>query len=147
VWDSLAICETLAERHPDAQLWPQHWKARAHARALSAEMHSGYPDLRDQLTMDFARRLPLPELREETARQILRIQDAWQEALAASGGPFLFGRFSIADAMFGPVVSRFITYGVQMPAAVSDYMDRVMALPAMKTWAKGAKEEVDAGIA
>ena len=86
-------------------------------------------------------------VREETARQILRIQDAWQEALAASGGPFLFGRFSIADAMFGPVVSRFITYGVQMPAAVSDYMDRVMALPAMKTWAKGAKEEVDAGIA
>ena len=62
VWDSLAICETLAERHPDAQLWPQHWKARAHARALSAEMHSGYPDLRDQLTMDFARRLPLPDV-------------------------------------------------------------------------------------
>ena len=147
VWDSLAICETLAERHPDAQLWPQHWKARAHARALSAEMHSGYPDLRDQLTMDFARRLPLPELREETARQILRVQDAWQEALAVSGGPFLFGRFSIADAMFAPVVSRFITYGVQMPAAVGDYMDRVMALPAMQTWAKGAKEEVDAGIA
>jgi glutathione S-transferase len=146
VWDSLAICETLAERHPQAGLWPDDWKTRARARALAAEMHSGYPDLRDQLPMDFARRLPLPELREETAQQIGRVIDAWQDALAGSGGPFLFGRFSIADAMFAPVVSRFGTYGVEVAPAARGYMDRVMALPAMQDWAKGAQQEVDAGI-
>lgn len=146
VWDSLAICETLAERHPQAGLWPDDWKTRARARALAAEMHSGYPDLRDQLPMDFARRLPLPQLREETAQQIGRVIDAWQDALAGSGGPFLFGRFSIADAMFAPVVSRFVTYGVEVAPAARGYMDRVMALPAMQDWAKGAQQEVDAGI-
>jgi glutathione S-transferase len=145
VWDSLAICETLAERHPEAGLWPHDWKARARARALSAEMHSGYPDLRDQLPMDFARRLPLPQLREETRQQIGRVADAWQSALADSGGPFLFGRFSIADAMFAPVVSRFLTYGVEVAPALRGYMDSIMALPAMRDWAKGAQQEVDAG--
>jgi glutathione S-transferase len=147
VWDSLAICETLAERHPEAGLWPDDWKLRAQARALSAEMHSGYPDLRDQLPMDFARRLPLPALREATQEQVGRVQEAWGQALAASGGPFLFGRFGVADAMFGPVVSRFVTYGVEAAPAVRAYMDRVMALPAMEAWAGGAREEVDAGIA
>jgi len=146
VWDSLAICETLAERHPEAALWPQDWKARARARALSAEMHSGYPDLRDQLPMDFVRRLPLPQLREATVQQIGRVMDAWQEALAEWGGPFLFGRFCIADAMFAPVVSRFVTYGVEVAPPLRAYMDRVMALDAMQDWAKGAREEADAGI-
>jgi len=147
VWDSLAICETLAERHSDAGLWPDDWKLRAQARALSAEMHSGYPDLRDQLPMDFVRHLPLPELREATGQQIQRIQQAWEEALAHSGGPFLFGRFGIADAMFAPMVSRFDTYGVTVSPAVRAYMERVMALPAMRAWAAGAQEEVAAGIA
>ncbi len=147
VWDSLAICETLAERHPQAQLWPKDESARATARALSAEMHSGYPDLREQLPMDFARRLPLPPLREATQRQIGRVQQAWQQALAQSGGPFLFGPFCIADAMFGPVVSRFVTYGVEVPPVIRSYMDRVMALPAMTAWGKAAQEEVDSGIA
>lgn len=147
VWDSLAICETLAERHPEAGLWPDDWKLRARARALSAEMHSGYPDVREQLTMEFARRLPLPELHEATSRQIARILEAWEDALARSGGPFLFGRFTIADAMFGPVVSRFVTYGVEVGPAIGAYMDRVMALPAMRAWAKGAQEEVESGLA
>jgi glutathione S-transferase len=147
VWDSLAICETLAERHPEAGLWPDDWKLRAQARALAAEMHSGYPDLRDQLGMEFARRLPLPDLREATIAQIARIEKAWSAALAASGGPFLFGRFTVADAMFGPVVSRFVTYGVEVSPAVRAYMDRVMALPAMQAWGRGAQEEIDAGIA
>jgi glutathione S-transferase len=147
VWDSLAICETLAERHPQAQLWPTDARARAVARALAAEMHSGYPDLREQLPMDFARRLPLPQLRDETARQVGRVRDAWQQALAQSGGPFLFGRFSIADAMFGPVVSRFVTYGVEVSPVIGAYMEQVMALPAMTAWAKGAQEEVDSGVA
>lgn len=147
VWDSLAICETLAERHPRAGLWPDAWAMRAKARALAAEMHSGYPDLRDQLPMDFARRLPLPELRPATSEQIARVLDVWQECLIASGGPFLFGRFSIADAMFAPVVSRFETYGVTVGADVRAYMDRIMTLEGMQDWARGAREEVAAHTA
>jgi len=147
VWDSLAICETLAERHPEARLWPADANARARARSLSSEMHSGFPDLRDQLPMEFTRSLPLPELREDTRKQIARIIAAWSEALEQSQGDFLFGHFTIADCMYAPVVSRFQTYGVAVPPAVRMYMDRILALPAMAVWRKGAEEEVAAGIA
>ena len=147
VWDSLAICETLADRHPEARLWPDDAKTRAIARAYSAEMHSGFPDVRDQLYLDFARRVPLPELRDSTRAQIARIHAAWTEALAAHPGGFLFGRFSIADCMYAPVVSRFLTYGVAVPPVVAGYMDRMMALPAMKDWGKAAEAEVAAGLA
>ena len=149
VWDSLAICETLAERHPDAKLWPDDAGDRAVARAYVAEMHSGFPDLRDQLTMDFARKLPTPQLREATKAQIARVFAAWTHALNAHGDErgFLFGRFSIADCMYAPVVSRFLTYGVELPAQVNAYAQRVAALPAMKEWGKAAQAEVDAGVA
>jgi glutathione S-transferase len=149
VWDSLAICETLAERHPEAQLWPTDAGARAKARSYCAEMHAGFPDLRDQLTMDFARRLPMPTFREETKTQIGRIIAAWSDALGEQegGGEFLFGRFSIADCMYAPVVSRFITYGIELPAHICRYVDRMFALPAMRDWGKAAKAEVDAGLA
>ena len=147
VWDSLAICETLADRHPEARLWPDDLKTRAVARAYAAEMHSGFPDLRQQLTMDFARRLPMPALRDETRGQIARIMDAWSAALADSGGDFLFGRFSIADCMYAPVVSRFATYGVEVPAAVRGYMDKMLALDSMRDWGKASRAEVDAGLA
>jgi len=147
VWDSLAICETLAERHPEARLWPADANARARARSLSSEMHSGFPDLRDQLPMEFTRSLPLPELREDTQKQIARIISAWSEALEQSSGDFLFGHFTIADCMYAPVVSRFQTYGVEGPRNVRAYMDRILALPAMAVWRKGAEEEVAAGIA
>ena len=146
VWDSLAICETLAERHPDAGLWPKDAATRAMARSYACEMHSGFPDLRDQLSMDFARRKDLPELREEAKTQIGRILDAWDSALAASKGEFLFGGLSVADCMYAPVVSRFLTYGVETSAPVKAYMGRVMALPAMQEWLKAAQAEVDAGI-
>ena len=148
VWDSLAICETIAERHPDAGLWPDDWAARAQARAMSAEMHSGFPDLRDQLGMDFARSLPLPRLRVQTQEQIERILSIWDAALAEHGaaGGFLFGRFSIADCMYAPVVSRFTTYGVQVSAPVKDYMERIWALPAMQTWLAASRKEVEEGI-
>jgi glutathione S-transferase len=145
VWDSLAICETLAERHPG--LWPSDPKLRAIARSYASEMHSGFPDMRDQLTMEFVRRLPLPDLRETTSAQIARILEAWETALDNSGGPFLFGNFCIADCMYGPVVSRFVTYGVAVSEPVRGYMDRVMALPAMQAWGEAAQKEVDAGIA
>lgn len=146
VWDSLAICETVAERHPESGLLPADPAARARARSYACEMHSGFPDVRDQLTMEFARRLPLPELREETRLQIGRILTAWRDALDLSGGPFLFGALSIADCMYAPVVSRFVTYGVEVPPDVAAYQDRVMALPAMQEWGAAAKQEVEDGL-
>ncbi len=146
VWDSLAICETLAERHPDAGLWPNDPDARAIARSYACEMHSGFPDLRDQLTMDMARKKDLPELREDTKIQIARILKAWEGPLAAYKGDFLFGKLSVADCMYAPVVTRFLTYGVETSAIVKAYMDRVMALPAMQEWMKAAQAEVDAGL-
>lgn len=147
VWDSLAICEALAERHPEAGLWPADPDTRAIARSYAAEMHSGFPDVRDQLSMDFARKLPLPELRDDTKAQIARILSAWETALADHGGPFLFGAFSIADCLYAPVVSRFESFDVPVSPAVRAYMDRIIALPGMAAWRKGAQEEMAAGIA
>jgi glutathione S-transferase len=146
VWDSLAICETIAERHPETGLWPDDPAARAVARSYAAEMHSGFPDLREQLTMDFARKKPLPELREDTRVQIARILQAWQDSLGGQKGGFLFGRFSVADCMYAPVVSRFETYGVDVPAPVRAYMDRVLALPAMQEWRAACEKEIEAGL-
>jgi len=149
VWDSLAICETLAERHPEAKLWPHDAFARAEARSYAAEMHSGFPDVRDQLSMDFVRRKPLPDLRDATSAQLARIIDAWSSALERFGkdGGYLFGGYSVADCMYAPVVSRFVTYGVNVPAIVKAYMDRVMALPSMRDWGADSQKEVDAGMA
>ncbi|MBI3678139.1 MAG: glutathione S-transferase [Proteobacteria bacterium] len=149
VWDSLAICETLAERHPEARLWPDDSAVRAQARSYAAEMHSGFSDVRDQLSMDFARTLPSPELRDNTKAQIARILTAWSEALGKYGkdGGFLFGHFSVVDCMYAPVVSRFKTYGIEVPPSVKTYMERIFALPAMQDWGKAAKAEVEAGLA
>jgi glutathione S-transferase len=147
VWDSLAICETIAERHPGAQLWPEDAHARAIARSYSCEMHSGFADLRDQLSMDFSRKKELPELREATQHNIARILEAWESALATYQGDFLFGRLSVADCMYAPVVSRFETFGVAVPAPVRGYMDRMLALPAMQEWRAASQKEIDAGLA
>jgi len=147
VWDSLAICETLAERHAQAQLWPENPFARAEARAYAAEMHAGFRDLRDQLPMNFAHRLAAPELRDETKAQVARIIEAWDGALSRHKGEFLFGRFSIADCMYAPVCSRFVTYGIETPEPVRAYIARIMALPAMQDWGRASQAEVDAGLA
>jgi glutathione S-transferase len=147
VWDSLAICETLAERHPKAGLWPDDADIRAVARAYAAEMHSGFPAVRELLTMDIVRRHPTPQLSEAAEAQIERIMDAWTDALSNHGGPFLFGRFSIADCMYAPVCTRFITYGIETPGGVGAYVERMMALPAMQDWIAASQEEVDAGLA
>ena len=143
VWDSLAICETLAERHPDARLWPENGGARAHARSIVAEMHSGFPDLRRALSMEIAARHPTPALEDQVQADIARIVAIWTEALDAHGGEggFLFGRFSIADAFFAPVVTRFETYAIHLPAVAQAYAQRVLALPAMHEWAAAAKAE------
>lgn len=147
IWDSLAICETVADRHPEAGLWPEDLLTRAVARSYAAEMHSGFADVREQLSMDFTRRLPTPELRDATKMQINRILASWTEALAEYGGDrgFLFGRFSIADCMYAPVVSRFLTYDIPMPDRIRAYAERVMALPAMQDWADAARQEVKQG--
>lgn len=142
VWDSLAICEHVAERFPEAKLWPEDVGARALARSVSAEMHSGFPDLRRELPMNIVGRIarePSPAARDDIAR-VLAI---WTDLRArhASGGPFLFGAFTIADAMFAPVVTRFVTYGVEVPAEARAYMDAVLALPAMQRWIADAVEE------
>ena len=146
VWDSLAICETLAERHPEARLWPEAAAVRAHARSVVAEMHSGFPDLRRVLSMEIAARLPTPTLGDQVQADIARITAIWSEALGAHGreGGFLFGRFGIADAFFAPVVTRFETYAIHLPAVAQAYAQRVLALPAMREWATAAKAGADA---
>jgi glutathione S-transferase len=153
VWDSLAICETLAERHPETGLLPADAQTRATARSYAAEMHSGFPDLRDQLGMDYARAKPMPELRSETEQQVTRIITSWEDALkhygdmsSEEGSGFLFGRLSIADCMYAPVVSRFRTYSVALPAIVQAYADRIWALPAMQDWLKASEKEVAEGL-
>ncbi len=148
VFDSLAICETLAERHPGAALWPEDPAARALARSISAAMHSGFAELRAALSMDFARRLPAPELSETLTDQIAEITRYWQTALdRTDGDAFLFGRFSIADCMYAPVVSRFRTYGIALAPALSAYSERMFANPAMREWEAAAEAEVAAGLA
>lgn len=148
VFDSLAICETLAERHPEAQLWPVSAHARAQARSISAAMHSGFAPLRATLPMEFARRLPTPELAGDVAEDIERITRLWRDALGRYGGEdgFLFGRFSIADCMYAPVASRFTTYGIALEPVLAAYCERIFALPAMKDWHAAAEAEVAAGL-
>ena len=143
VWDSFAICETLAERHPEARLWPGAAAARAQARSVAAEMHSGFPDLRRALSMEIAARYPTPALDDRVQADIARIIAIWTSALATHGGEggFLFGGFSIADAFFAPVVTRFETYAIHLPAVAQAYAQRVLALPAMHEWAAAAKAE------
>ncbi|HEY1709394.1 MAG TPA: glutathione S-transferase family protein [Rhizomicrobium sp.] len=148
VWDSLAICETLAERHPEAKLWPADPFVRAEARSYAAEMHSGFGPLRAFLSMDMARSLPLPDLTADAKANIARVVEAWTSALERFGaqGGFLFGGFSIADCMYAPVCSRFRTYGVAVPDSVSGYIERIFALPAMQDWLADAQAEVAGGL-
>ena len=148
VWDTLAIAEYLAERFPDHSLWPADPRARARARSVCAEMHSGFGALRSHFPMNIETFLPeVGErvLREQaTARDDLaRIVQMWTELLAAHGGPLLFGRFSIADAFFAPVVMRVATYALPLPAALSDYVATVKALPAVQAWMADARAEKD----
>jgi glutathione S-transferase len=143
VWDSLAICEYAAEQHPQAGLWPADAKARARARSLAAQMHSGFTHVRNTLPMNVEADLPGIEIPQQTAQEIARVQAIWQGTRTefGRGGPFLFGAFSIADAFFAPLVSRFVTYRIEVNGAVRDYMDAVLTLPAMAQWIREAKAE------
>jgi glutathione S-transferase len=147
VWDSLAICETANERYAGGTLWPSDADARARARAVSAEMHSGFTALRTHMSMDIRSRLTdkgaVAQQLAEVAADIARIQAIWSDCLDRSDGPFLFGTFSIADAFFAPVVTRFHTYGVALPPPLARYADTVLALPAMQRWIEAARAETE----
>jgi glutathione S-transferase len=141
VWDSLAICEYLNELAPDAQLWPADRAKRARARSISAEMHAGFAALRTNMPMDVCADKPGQGHTPEALADVRRVCDIWRESLAASGGPLLFGRFTIADAMFAPVTSRFTTYGVELDATCRAYVEAIAALPALQGWRRDAATE------
>jgi glutathione S-transferase len=143
VWDSLAICETLAERFPERCGWPRDPAARALARSAAAEMHSGFLSLRGELPMNCRERrtgvVPSPAARAE----IERVAGLWSDCRArfGGGGPWLFGAFSPADAMWAPVALRFHAYGVELPPSAAGYVETVLAHPAVGDWMRGAREE------
>jgi len=141
VWESLAILEYLAERHP--ALWPSDPAARAHARAIACEMHAGFAPLRRQCPMNMWRPVRKLALSAETAANVARIDAMWSDCRArfGAGGAFLFGAFGAADAMYAPVVSRLHTYAIEVCAPASAYMQAVMALPAWQEWYAAARRE------
>ena len=143
VWESLAILEYLAERFPDLAIWPRATAARAHARALAAEMHAGFVNLRRHCPTQFRRPVRAIALPPDVVDDVTRIEAAWAQARAKFGahGPFLFGQFSAADAMFAPVVNRLHVYDIRVAATTRAYMEAVRDLPAWKTWIAGAEGE------
>ena len=143
IWDSLAICEYLAEKFPAAGLWPADPAARAAARSVTAEMHSGFTALRSQMPMNLRASRPLAERDPAVDEDIRRILEIWESCRRdfGSGGELLFGEFTIADAFYAPVASRFITYGVEPEGAAGRYMDALWALPAVREWADAARAE------
>jgi glutathione S-transferase len=144
IWDSLAICEYLAEQFPDRHLWPRDVAARAMARSVSAEMHSGFSGLRSAMSMNIRRHLPGRGRTPEAQGDIGRISEIWEECLSRFGHhQFLFGDFSIADAFFAPVVMRFRSYGVSLAPALQAYCDRMLAHPAVARWVDEALAETE----
>lgn len=133
-WDSLAIAETLAERFPQHALWPRDAAARNHARSVSAEMHSGFGELRSAMWMNIRASFPGKNATPGALADIARIDALWRDCLDTYGGPFLFGDFSIADAMYAPVVMRFNTWQPALSEAASGYVRRVTALPPVQAW-------------
>ena len=145
IWDSLAICEYLAEIAPEASLWPDDANARAVARSVSAEMHSGFHALRKECPMDFHARIEGHIPSDQAQTDISRITAIWRESRRDFGanGPFLFGGFTIADAMYAPVATRFRTYGIDLAqfgdnGTAADYAETLLAMPEMLEWGEGA---------
>jgi glutathione S-transferase len=143
VWDSLAIIEYLAESFQQIPVWPRARAPRAQARALSAEMHSGFASLRAALPMNIRRRVEKRELTAETAADVARLESAFAMAQAefSGAGGFIFGDFCAADAMFAPVVNRLHVYAIDVSAKTRAYMDRIMALSAWREWSAQAQAE------
>ena len=142
VWDSIAICEYLNEKFPQAQLWPADSRRRALARSVSAEMHSGFANLRTDCSMKILKTFPVKPLRAETRAEVDRIVELWADCLQKSGGPWLFGeKPCIADAMYAPVVSRFRSYSIPLSGDAKAYCETSWAWPAVQKWVEGAKTE------
>lgn len=142
VWDSLAICEYLAETFKNHSLWPADKGDRALARSMVAEMHSSFQSLRNQLSMDIRLRTHIRHLTSATEDDICRITQLWGECLKKTSGPFLFGEFGIVDAFYAPVVFRFISYGIKIKnKKIGQYMKSVASHPSVKEWVKEAKKE------
>lgn len=148
VWDTLAIAEYVAETHPDKKLWPTAPKARARARSICAEMHSGFTALRSNCPMNIEAHLPdtgalLWRDKAGVRADVQRLVDMWTALLDEHGGPLLFGEFTVADAYFAPVCMRLHTYGLPVPTHIAAYVDRVRALPGVKAWIDEALAEKD----
>jgi glutathione S-transferase len=144
IWDSLAICEYLAEQFPDKNMWPSDTVARAMARCIVAEMHSGFTGLRSAMTMNIRGRFPGKGRTPDAQGDIGRICEIWETCLSHFGHHhFLFGDFSIADAFFAPVATRFITYDVSLAPALQGYVDRLLAHPAVARWISEASAEAE----
>jgi glutathione S-transferase len=145
VWDSLAILEFLAEARPNAALWPKAAAARALGRSVAAEMHSGFQALRSKMPMNIRSRYPGKGMTPESKRDIDRVVALWTDCRERFGGTgsLLFGRFSVADAFFAPVVMRFHAYAVQLPRVAQEYCDAVQALAAVREWCSAARRETD----
>jgi glutathione S-transferase len=143
VWDSLAIVEYLAEQRPAAGLWPAADDARALARSIAAEMHSGFQALRRHLPMNLRKSLPGKGSGPGVDADIARILGIWRDCRQrfGQGGPFLFGQASAADAMYAPVATRFRTYGVALDPVAADYLETILAWPAFREWQAAAREE------
>ncbi|WP_417667059.1 glutathione S-transferase family protein [Roseibium sp.] len=141
IWETLAILEYVAERFPDAGLWPKEAPARARARSVSAEMASGFSALRAACPMNMRRKPSCYGIDEAAQADVERVIELWHDCLSRSGGPFLFGEFTIADAMYAPVVSRFETYELTDDPDALAYMARIIALPAWKSWREAGERE------
>ena len=145
VWDSLAICEAVAEMYPGKQLWPAAARARQVARSVCAEMHAGFRELRDKMPMNIRASLPGRGMSPAVQRDIDRIVAIWESCRArfCGEGGLLFGQFTIADAYYAPVATRFLTYAVALPAAAQRYADALLALPAVQQWMAQARRETE----
>ena len=145
VWDTLAICEAVAELHPEKKLWPADRRARQVARSICAEMHAGFRALRGTMPMNIRSSHPGRGMTPEAARDIGRITAIWEQCREDYGGSgeLLFGHFTAADAYYAPVASRFRTYAVKLPPVAQAYADAVLRLPAMQDWTAAAREETE----
>ena len=142
IWDSLAILEYIAELFPEKGLWPKYCRARAHARCVSNEMHADFPDLRNECPMNMARPPSRIELSEGAKTDIKRVDTIWTECLDTYSGPYLFGQeFTIADAMFAPVVNRIEVYGIPKSPAMAAYCETIKAMPSWQEWATDGRAE------
>ncbi len=145
VWDSLAICEAAAELFPDKCLWPADPRARQIARSICAEMHAGFRGLRGAMPMNIRASLPGKGMSPAVQKDIDRIVEIWESCRAryGKGGELLFGQFTIADAFYAPVATRFLTYAVTLPPAAQRYADALLALPAVRDWMVQARRETE----